>query len=60
MDFIEHIRVREECAQAGIGTKVDRPAAIFDAREICRVGIAEDAPAKGNEARMLFNVSGNF
>ena len=50
MDFVEDIRVSEERAEAGVGAKVDRPAAIFDAREICRISIAEDAPAESDKA----------
>lgn len=54
MDFVEEIRVGEEGTQAGVGTEIDRPAAILDAREVCRIGIAEDSSAEGNEAGMTF------
>ena len=51
MDFVENIRVCEKSAKTGFGAKVDGPAAIFDAREISRVRVAEDPPAKGDETR---------
>ena len=53
MDFVENIRVVEERTEAGFGAEIDRPAAVFDSREICRIGVSEDAPAKGNEAWMF-------
>lgn len=49
MDFIEQIRVGQERAKARIGAKQDRPTAIFGARVICRVGVAENPPAEGDE-----------
>jgi hypothetical protein len=50
MDFVENLRVGEEGAETGFGAKVDRPATILDSREVCRIGVAKDAPAQGNEA----------
>ena len=50
MDFIEHIRVSEERAQAGLGAEIDRPATIFGARIVGRVGVAENPSAEGDEA----------
>ena len=49
MDFVENVRVGEEGAETGFGAKIYRPAAIFDSREVCRIGVAEDAPAEGNK-----------
>lgn len=51
MSFIEEIRVGAEGVEAGLGAEVDRPAAIFEARKVSRVGIPEDAPAEGDETR---------
>ena len=45
MDFVENIRVVEERAEAGFGAEIDRPAAVFDSRKVCRIGVSEDAPA---------------
>ena len=53
MDPVEDIRVGEESAQAGVGTQVDRPAAILDAREVGRIGVEEDSSAEGDEAGMM-------
>ena len=50
VNFIEYIRVSFERAEAGFGAEINCPAAIFDAREIRRVGIAKDASAQRNEA----------
>lgn len=50
MDFIEDIRVSEECTETGFSTEIDRPAAIFGTREIGRICIAEDPSAEGDEA----------
>ena len=54
MNLIKYIRVGEERAAAGIGAKIDRPAPIFDARKIGRIGISEDPSAEGDEAGMVF------
>ena len=53
MDTIENLRVREKGTETGLGAKVDRPAAVFDAREISRIGVAEDPSAKGNKTRLF-------
>ena len=50
MDFVENVRVGEESAETGFRAKIDRPATILDSREVCRIGVAEDAPAECNEA----------
>ena len=55
MSFIEDIRVREERLAAGLGAEIDRAAAVFDARKICRVSIAEFSSAEGHEARELLS-----
>ena len=52
MDFIENIRVRQERAEAGFRAEIDRPAAVYGTREVCRIGVAKDPPAEGDEARM--------
>ena len=54
MDSIKDIWVGEERAETGFGAEIDRPAAIFDAREIGRIGITEDPSAEGDEAGMFF------
>ena len=53
MDFIEDVRVSEERAEAGFGAEIDRPAAIFKAREIGRIRVAKFSTTKGDEARRL-------
>jgi hypothetical protein len=50
MDFVEEVWVSKERAEAGFGTKIDRPAAILGTREISGIGIAKDPSAKGDEA----------
>jgi len=45
MGLVEKLGVGQEGAQAGLGAEVQRPPAIFGARKIGRVGIAEDAAA---------------
>lgn len=49
MDFIEDIRVGQECAQAGLRAEIDRPAAILDAREIGGIRVAEFSPAQADK-----------
>ena len=49
MGFVENIEVGLERAEAGIGAKENRPAAIFDAGIVCWVGITEDSSAEGDE-----------
>jgi len=49
MDFVEDIRVGQECAKTGFGAEVDRPSAVFGAGKILRVGITEDPPAERDE-----------
>ena len=51
MDFIEDLRVCEECAETGFCAEINCPAAIFCAREIGRIGVAEDPSAECDEAR---------
>lgn|GEM_PF-3057237 len=50
MDFVENIRVGKERAQAGLGAEMDRPTAIFGARKVSRIRVAEDPPAEGDES----------
>jgi hypothetical protein len=54
MDFIKHVRVSEERAETGFSTEINGFAAILRAREIGRIRIAENPPAEGHEARVLF------
>jgi hypothetical protein len=54
MNFIEDIRISEECSKAGFSAKIDRPAAVLSAREVGWVGITEDPSTEGDEARMFF------
>jgi hypothetical protein len=53
MDFIEHIRVSQERLETEFRAEIDRPAAIFDTREIGGIGILEFSPAEGNKTRMF-------
>ena len=53
MDFVENIRVGDEGAETGFRAEIDRPAAIFDPREVSWIGVAEYTPAKGDEAWMF-------
>jgi hypothetical protein len=53
MGFIEDIRVHAECLEAGFGAEIDRPAAIFKAREIRGISFAEFPPAERYETREL-------
>ena len=57
MDFVEHIRVGQERAEAGVGAEQDRPAAVFSAWVIRGIGVAEYSSAEGNE---LFRAMYNF
>ena len=50
MHLVKQIRVGEEGIAAGFGAEIKSPATIFHAWKISRVGIAEDASAKGDEA----------
>lgn len=55
MDFVEHVRVGEKSAEAGVGTKEDRPSAIFGAWIVLRIGITEDPPTEGDELFMFLS-----
>ncbi len=50
MNFVEDVRIRQKRAEAGLGTEIDRPSAIFDAWKILRVRILKLAPAERNES----------
>ena len=54
MNLIKHVGVSEERVATGIGAKINRPAAVYDAREIGRIGLTEDPSAECDEARMVF------
>ena len=60
MDFVKDIRVSQERAETGLGTEIDRSAAIFDAREISGIRVAEDPAAEGDKAWMLLLLWRNF
>jgi hypothetical protein len=60
MDFIEDIRVSEECAQTELGAKIDGSAVIWDAREISWVRITEFSPAQGDEAKIFLLIQRMF
>ena len=53
MDFIEDIRVRPERTETGVGAEIDRPAAIYDARKIGGICVAEFSATEGDEARIF-------
>ena len=50
MDSVEAIRIGEECAEARLGAEINRPAPVFGARKIGRIGMVEDPPAEGDKA----------
>ncbi len=56
MSFIESLGVGAEGVEAGLGAEIDRPAAIFHAREICGVAVAEDPPTEGDETRLFLRL----
>ena len=58
MDFVENVWVGEERTQTGVCAEIDGPATIFDAWKVCRIGVAEDAPAEGNKAWMFLLFEG--
>ena len=60
MGFVEKIRVSKERAEAGFGAEQDRPPAVFGAREIGRVCVAEDASAQGHERSGIGFTTPNF
>lgn len=53
MNLVEDIRVSQKRAEAGFRAEIDGPAAIFDAREIVRISIAEFSSTEGDEARIF-------
>ncbi len=53
MSFVKGIWVGAEGVEAGLRAEIDRPAAIFEAREIGWIGIAKLSPAEGHEARVF-------
>ncbi len=50
MSFVEGLGVGAEGITTGLGAEIDCPAAIIQAREICRVGVTEDPPAESDKA----------
>jgi len=60
MHFIKHIRISQERAETEVCAEIDRPAAIFDAREIGRIRVAEFSATQGNEARVFLLLLGIF
>lgn len=58
MDLVENVGVGEERTKTGICAEIDGPAAIFDAWKVCWIGVAEDAPAEGDEAWMFLLFEG--
>lgn len=53
MGFIKGIGIGQERLTTGLGTQVDCPAAIFQAREIGRVGLPKFSSTEGHETRVL-------
>jgi len=49
MDFVENIRVSKKRAEAGFRAEQNCPSAIFDARIVRGVCIAEDSSTQGDE-----------
>lgn len=52
MGFIEDIGISAERCAAGFSTEIDPPAAVFEARKICRIGVPEFSSAEGDEVRV--------
>ena len=48
---VEALWIGLERAEAGFGAEVDRPPAIFGAREILRIGVMKDASTEGDEVQ---------
>jgi hypothetical protein len=53
MNLVEGIRVSQKGAQAGFSAEIDGPGAIFDAREIVRISVAEFSSTETDEARIF-------
>ena len=53
MDFVKHIGIRPERTETGVGAEIDRPAAIYDARIIGGIRVAEFSATEGDEARIF-------
>lgn len=49
MRFIEDIRVSQERAETEVRAEINRPAAIFEARKIRGIRIAEFSPTEGDK-----------
>ena len=58
MNLIKDIWIRQERAETGFGTEIDRAAAILKPREVGGVGVAEDPSAQGDEEMTFFAGSG--
>jgi hypothetical protein len=52
MDLIEDLRVGQEGAETEVRAEIDRSAAIFDARKISWIRVAEFSTTEGDEARI--------
>lgn len=50
MDFVEDLRVGEECTESGFFAEIDPPATIFGAWIVSGIGIAEDSSAESDKA----------
>jgi len=51
MRRVKSFWIGHKCTKARLGAEVNRPAAIFGARKILRVGVVENPPAESREAR---------
>ena len=54
MDFVKQIRVGQEGAETGFRAQVDRPAFVFDTREVGGIGIPKNTPTEGDELLVPF------
>jgi hypothetical protein len=49
MDFVEDVRVGEECTETGLCAEIDRSATVLGARKISWIGIPEFSPTERDE-----------
>ena len=54
MDFVKQVWVGQEGAEAGLRAEIDCPPLVFNPWKVGRIGIAKDAPAKGDKLFMHF------
>ena len=60
MRFVKHIRIRQEGAETEVRAEIDRTAAIYDARKIGWIRVAEFSATQCNEAHVFLLLLGIF